>query len=104
MGRALIDAAFGVTIERRFAARDQRSVLAERWLAALHRAIQVLARDETLTHSHDMPDLGDLAITVGLSYIEFRLPEVIWRDSASRLALWMDGITTRPSMRLTEPS
>jgi glutathione S-transferase len=103
LGRGLIDVAFGVTIERRFAAPDGKPVLAERWLGAVQRALGVLDHDAALLRSGDAPDLGDLALAVGLSYVGFRLPEAGWRDSALRLALWFDQIAARPSLLLTAP-
>jgi glutathione S-transferase len=39
LGRGLIDAAFGVTIERRFAAAQSEPVLAKRWLDAVQRTM-----------------------------------------------------------------
>lgn len=42
LGRGLIDVAFGVTIERRFAAPGANPELAQRWLAAARRAVDVL--------------------------------------------------------------
>jgi glutathione S-transferase len=36
---------------------------------------------------------------VGLSYTEFRLPEVKWRGSAPALAGWFDRVAARQSMR-----
>lgn len=103
LGRALIDVAFGVTIERRFAAPAGKPVLAERWLAAVQRALGVLDHDAALLRSVDAPDLGDLALAVGLSYVGFRLPEADWRNSASHLAQWFDQFAARPSMLLTAP-
>lgn len=103
LGRGLIDAAFGVTIERRFAVPDGKPVLADRWLAAVQRALGVLDRDAALLRSGNTPDLGDLALAVGLSYVGFRLPEASWREAASHLAQRFDQIAARPSMQLTAP-
>lgn len=103
LGRGLIDVAFGVTIQRRFAAPDSRPVLAERWLAAVQRALDVLKHDATLARSSDAPDLGDLALAVGISYVEFRLPEAGWRARAPQLVQWFDRVAARPAMRLTAP-
>lgn len=103
LGRGLIDVAFGVTIQRRFAAPDSNTVLAERWFAAVQRALSALNHDAVLFGSSDAPDLGDLAFAVGLSYVEFRLPEAGWRDSSPRLAQWYDQIAARASMLLTAP-
>ena len=103
LGRSLIDAAFGVTIERRYAHPQGTAVLAERWLAAVDRTIAVLAQDTTVPGSHGQPDIGDLAIAVGLGYVDFRLPEVHWRESAPALSGWLDAIGERPPLRLTRP-
>lgn len=104
LGRGLIDAAFGVTIERRYSNPDGKAVLPERWLAAVRRTINVLEQDPALMRVEEQPDIGDLAIAIGLAYVEFRLPEVRWRDGARALAGWLDRFGERPSMRLTAPT
>ena len=102
-GRSLIDVAFGVTIERRYARPQGKPVLAERWLAAVERTITALAKDAAMLRSREQPDIGDLAIAVGLAYVEFRLQEVRWRVGAPELAGWLDEIGERPSLRVTRP-
>jgi len=103
LGRSLIDAAFGVTIERRYAHPHGTAVLAERWVAAVERTIVALAQDADMPASRGQPDIGDLAIAVGLAYIDFRLQAVRWRESAPALAGWLDAIGERPSLRVTRP-
>lgn len=103
LGRGLIDTAFGVTIQRRFAAPDARPVLAERWLDAVGRALAVIEQEAATARPADAPDLGDLALAVGLDYVGFRLPEAGWRVHAPRLARWFDRVAARPAMRLTAP-
>lgn len=102
LGRGLIDAAFGVTIERRFHGTAKPSELAVRWLAAVHRAIDTLAANAFSDASAQL-DLGDLGIAVGLSYTQFRLPEVAWQARASRLAQWLEQLGRRPSFAATAP-
>jgi glutathione S-transferase len=103
LGRGLIDVAFGVTIDRRFFPRDHKSVLAGRWLRAAGMSIKEIERDAPLTPEGVPPDLGDLAIAVGLSYVAFRLPEMKWRESAPKVARWLEMISMRPSMQRTAP-
>ena len=103
LGRGLIDAAFGVTIEKRFANPDSKPVLAERWLTTVQRTIGALDKDPALMRTHEHPDIGDLAIAVGLAYVEFRLGEVRWRGSAPHMVNWFERINDRQSMRLTMP-
>ena len=102
LGRGLIDAAFAVTIERRFHASSEELPLADRWLGSIGRAVDAFERDTALLAGNGAPDLGDLALAVGLSYTEFRLPEVKWRAAAS-LSRWFDRMAARPSMEATKP-
>jgi glutathione S-transferase len=103
-GRALIDSAFGAVIQRRFTpAGVAESPLVERWLAAVARAAPILEQGAAELRSHE-PDIGDLAVAVGLSYVDFRLSEIKWRAPAPAVAKWLDEISKRPSMLETAPS
>jgi glutathione S-transferase len=48
--------------------------------------------------------MGDLAIAVALSYMDFRVSEVAWRATAPRLAAWFERMSARPSMTSTAPA
>ena len=102
LGRSLIDVAFGVTIERRYATSKEPSVLVERWLAAVTRTIAALEEKADLLSS-ERPDIGDLSIAVGLAYVDFRLKEVAWRTNTPRLAAWFDAMAARSSLSMTAP-
>lgn len=102
LGRATIDCAFGVVIERRFAG-GETPPLAQRWLAALPRVSAALDRIAVRRALPANPDLGDLAVAVAFDYVDFRLPEIGWRTNAPALARWVDGIRARPSMTATDP-
>ena len=103
LGRSLIDTAFGVTIERRYADPHGKPFLTERWLAAVARIAAALEKDAATLRAHEQPDIGDLAIAVGLAYVDFRLQEVQWRSSAPVIGAWLDQISERPSLRVTRP-
>ncbi len=78
-------------------------MLAERWLAATSRIIATLEKDPALLQTKAQPDLGDLALAVGLAYVGFRLSDLNWRKGAPQTAGWFDRINDRRSMQLTEP-
>ena len=104
LGRGLIDAAFGVVIEKRYHPGEAKPVLLERWSAAIERGIGALEKNETLSPGEtEAPDMGDLGIAVALSYMDFRLTEVEWRAPAPRLAAWFERMALRPSMTSTAP-
>jgi glutathione S-transferase len=100
VGRGLIDVAFGAVIQKRYGAADGKSVLIERWGASVARAIEALDNDRTLSLA---PDLGDLAIAVALSYVDFRMKDVEWHAKAPRLSEWYGRMSGRKSMIATAP-
>jgi glutathione S-transferase len=103
LGRGLIDTAFGVTIERRFATPKSEPVLAARWLDAVRRTLATLDKDPELLRGAGQPDIGDLALAVALAYVGFRLQEVDWQRNAPSTARWFSRIDARASMRMTRP-
>ena len=47
--------------------------------------------------------IGHVTIGVALGYVDFRFPELAWRDGHPRLARWYESFTARPSVKATEP-
>ena len=102
IGRAVIDCAFGSVIQRRF--NDGADTgLSKRWLKAIPRAVAVLEKIAAKRTLPSEPDLADVAVTVALDYVDFRLPEIAWRKDAPALARAVDSVLTRPSMAATDP-
>jgi len=46
--------------------------------------------------------IGHVAIGCGLSYIDFRFPDLDWRRDHPRIAAWHASFSERPSVRATE--
>lgn len=76
------------------------------WLAAFKvkstaslEALEKLAPRLRLDAIH----IGDIAIACVLSYYDFRLPDLQWRDGHPALAAWHARFAERDSMRRTEP-
>jgi len=47
--------------------------------------------------------IGHVAIACALGYIDFRFPELDWRDANPRIAAWYAAFAQRPSIRSTMP-
>ncbi|MBI3042260.1 MAG: glutathione S-transferase [Betaproteobacteria bacterium] len=47
--------------------------------------------------------IGHVAIAVALGYLDFRFPELGWRDGHGRIAAWYESFAQRPSIRNTLP-
>jgi glutathione S-transferase len=98
IAQGLIDAAFGTVIERRRPPERQWPD----WIGRLGRAI-----DRTLSRTaprRNRFDLGDISLACGLDYLDFRLPEIDWRNRHPELAAWLDEANSRPSMQATKPA
>jgi glutathione S-transferase len=53
----------------------------------------------------DMPtlDIGTVAIACALGYLDFRYPDLAWRQGRPAAAAWYAVVEGRPSMTATEP-
>jgi glutathione S-transferase len=95
LAQGVIDAAFGIVIERRRPAERQWEAWTARLRAAVERSLPRLAV---------VPgrfDLGDIGTAVALAYLDFRLPEIAWRPAYPALAAWLDATNKRHSMLAT---
>ena len=48
-------------------------------------------------------DLGLIAIGCALSYMDYRFPDIAWRDGHAALAAWHARFAARPSVMRTQP-
>ena len=51
----------------------------------------------------DRVDLGTITIGCGLGYLDFRFPDLGWRQSRPQLSHWFAQFEKRPSMKATTP-
>lgn len=47
--------------------------------------------------------IGHVGVACALGYIDFRFPDLRWRDGHDRIAAWYEAYAQRPSMRETMP-
>ena len=96
LAQGLIDASFGMVIERRRPEARQWDAWIERLCRAVDRTLPRLEVAESRF------DLGDISAACALAYLDFRLPEIRWRESHGRLATWLDRANQRSSMVATK--
>ncbi|MGY4819788.1 glutathione S-transferase [Pseudomonas chlororaphis subsp. piscium] len=78
----------------------------EQWLDGqrdkIRRALAVLEADaiaELASHF----DVASISVACALGYLDFRHPDLQWRDAQPRLAAWYAEVSQRPSMLATQP-
>ena len=49
------------------------------------------------------PNVGDIACACALFWLEFRMPELRWREAHPNLKAWAERMESRPSFRDTRP-
>jgi glutathione S-transferase len=47
---------------------------------------------------------GDIAVACALGYLDFRFPELGWREGRPRLAAFDAAMVARPSMQASAPT
>jgi glutathione S-transferase len=98
----ILDASVLLFIETRRRAEAERSAWWQNLQTeTIHRSLQAL-EDSTETLA-TAPDIGTIALGCALGYLDFRFPELAWRDRAPRLAAWYARFAERPSMRQSTP-
>ena len=105
----LLDAALLVRMENVFKGRTeaQRS---QAWIDRQMQKINAVLKAMS-TGLADKPfcsgvhfSLSDVAVGCALSYLDYRFPQVTWRDSYANLARLQDKLALRPSFIETAPS
>jgi glutathione S-transferase len=96
--QALIDAGYGIVIERRRPPEKQWDQWVERQERAIDRLLEAVEAPAL-----DRFDIGDISLACSLAYLDFRLPQIDWRDVRPELAAWLDDVARRPSMTASAP-
>ncbi|MCI5046381.1 MAG: glutathione S-transferase N-terminal domain-containing protein [Aquisalinus sp.] len=102
LGDGIIDAAFNMVLESRRTDSEQSAYWMERWRGVILRG--VAAAEEDLASYSGGFDIGLIAYASALGYLDFRHPEIAWRDNHADLAVWFEDISARRSMSATAHS
>lgn len=64
-------------------------------------ALDAMAADPPLSECHD---IGAISCACALGWLDFRFPQLRWRDNRPDLADWYAQFEMRPAMRATRPT
>ncbi len=101
LAQGMTDAAVGIVVERR-RGHEAGPATILRHEAAITASI---ARAETglLPAPNGFTDVGAIALASALGFLDFRMPELGWREDRPRLAAWFGAIGQTPSFEATRP-
>ncbi|MEP7155119.1 MAG: glutathione S-transferase C-terminal domain-containing protein [Betaproteobacteria bacterium] len=105
LGDGIADAGIAAFLERKRPAATQSKEWIDRQLGKVDAAIKVASEelgDKDFCHGNNL-SLGDIALGCGLLWLEFRLPQITWRESYPGLKAWIEKIEARPSFAETVP-
>ena len=97
----LLDAAVAAVMEGRRPAQEQSATFVKRQHEKTVRAIDEMEKQLPLLPSTF--NLGHIAFISALGYLDFRIPELAWRNGAPQLAEWFATADERESARATRP-
>ncbi|MCI3203806.1 MULTISPECIES: glutathione S-transferase N-terminal domain-containing protein [Pandoraea] len=101
------DAAVQIRVECMYhdeASRSQKFI--DRQLGKIRESLRAMARglDERQWCAGNRLTLADVAVVCSLGYLDFRYPEIDWRDTHPNLARHFERMSARPSVADTVPT
>ena len=96
-----LDAAVAGIMESRRPAQEQSPAAVARQKEKIGRSLVEMENQLALLPAAF--NLGHIAFISALGYLDFRFPEINWRDKAPTLAQWFEAADERQSARLTRP-
>ena len=97
----VMDLGVGLVMERRKPDGETSPTMAARWRSQLHRALDAIGTDHARLPGS--MSLGHIAFACALGYLDFRHPDISWREGREPLADWFAAISARPSLVDTAP-
>lgn len=102
LGDGILDAAVAAFVEsRRRPAEYRWDAWIERQLAGVRRALQTLEAE--VAGLPAQLHIGHVAVGCALGYLDFRHPQLQWRDTCPALRGWYETLGARESFRRTVP-
>lgn len=99
LGDGILDAAVPCRGELQKPKEAGRDAQIARYKAAMGRAVDVLEADPP--HKH--VDIGSITVACALGYLDFRFPDMAWRDGHRKLAAWYESFAQGKGLAETAP-
>jgi glutathione S-transferase len=105
LGDGIADAGITAFLERKREASRQDSAWIARQLDKVAAGIATVSRGlgSRPYLGGDKMSLGDIACACALFWVEFRMPEIRWREQYPNLKAWAERMEMRPSFSATRP-
>jgi glutathione S-transferase len=104
MADGMIDAAVNALVDRVKKTDSTPSAwYQQRQMAAIVRTLDVFEKDAPVHPADQSICLGVLALACALGYLDFRYPDLNWREGRPRLDAWYEELCQRPAIRDTVP-
>ena len=101
---ALLDAALLIRYEQALRAPEKHwDVWLDNQQEKIERTLSYFEQD-AITELSSSFDVASISVAAALGYIDFRQPDLAWRNRYPRLANWYFEVSERPSMQATVPS
>lgn len=97
----ILDLAVALTAERRRPEGERSPATMERWRDRIAAATGAMTAE--LDRLPPEPTLAHIAFAVALGYLDFRHPDLRWRDGRVTLTDWLECFVPRASMQQTAP-
>lgn len=102
LAEGVISAAVNIVMERKRPENYQYPSFIDRQINIIQDSLAVLEQDIRLV-SQDKPSILEITLATALDYLDFRLPEINWRNDRQLLNDWHQTYARRPEMQATMP-
>ncbi len=97
----ILDAAFLMVMESRRPEVEQSSYWTDRRIAAITRSLNAIENDFRPFEGN--LTIAQIGLASALGYLDFRLPQIKWREGRDKSAAWYEELSKRPSMIESDP-
>ena len=105
LGDGIADAGITAFLERKREAARQDPTWIARQMDKVNAGIAALAKGMGSKQylGGAQPNMGDIACACALFWVEFRMPDLRWRDAHPNLKSWAERMESRPAFQSTRP-